>query len=250
LWVARTNGVNVVIRTSYRYLTPDGEIKEGQFDTPPFSSSFVQLFPLYEGWLLSLAARIITFAAAGQWGFLQFFVVRATTNVFPTEAHELIWQGYIPANTLNGWPGTPAKEITDGAGTIRSITGTTPAAGAEISETVPANRRWTLLTLRAALTTSAAVANRLPALTLSDGSNIIFAGSAFFTQTASNSVAYSPAPYAVTTTALAGGVALNLILPVGLKAGFKIITNTTGLQAGDQWSAPQYVVQEWGMFDP
>ena len=49
------------------------------------------------------------------------------------------------------------------------VTGGNPAAGAEISVTVPAGKWWKLLSVRFTLVTSAAAANRRPALALDDG---------------------------------------------------------------------------------
>lgn len=54
------------------------------------------------------------------------------------------------------------------------IVGANPAAGAEVSETVPAGETWCLLGVRVTLVTSATVATRQPILTLDDGTNIFF----------------------------------------------------------------------------
>lgn len=244
-----TNGNNISLRIDYRWLTPEGEIKEGESNQLFISGSGFFSFPLYEGWLLSFAARVTSAPVLYQLNFLQAFITRAQVPNSQSPMYALFWQGFIYQNTANGWPGTPAREITDGPGIIRSVTGSTPGIGNEISETVTTQRRWNLLAFRATLTTSATVANRSPVLLFTDGALTFFRGQCYFTQTASVGAFYSAAQNPPGATPTNGDQVLTTMLPMPLKAGFKIQTNTLGLQAGDQWSAPQYLVQEWGNWD-
>jgi hypothetical protein len=245
-----TNAVGITAAVFYRWLTPDGEIKEGELDTPPFTSSVVLPVPLYEGWLISFGARITGGLPIGGWCFLQVFMSR---QVPPTASinrpHAVIWSGFINAAGFNGWPGGPAKESTDGMGMLRSITGTVPAVGADINEVVPAQRRWVLLAIRAQLTASAAVANREVVWQIDDGANIFFKGITTLNQTAGQVIQYSGFNTAPTPAQVTGDTFLLLPLPLALKNSFRIKTQTTNLQVGDQWTAPQYVVSEWGTWD-
>jgi hypothetical protein len=243
------NTVGTTVRVNYRWLTPQGEIKEGELDTPAFSTSLFQNFPLYEGWLLSFSARIVGGTPGITWCFAQAIVTRSGLAAASNLAHAIVWQGYLYFNASNGWPGTPAKEITDGAAILRSITGTAPVAGAEISETVPANRRWNLLAFRATLTTAIAVANRVPTLRLDDGVNIFFVIQSLAVQAASLTDSYNFAPGNAQSAAIQTDVANPIPNPTYLKAGSRIRTLTGNIQAADQWSAPQYLVQEWGNWD-
>jgi hypothetical protein len=245
-----SNGSNVTVRVDYRFLTPEGEIKEGEFITPPFSALSEFAIPLYEAWLLSFAARVTSGSAAGQWCFLQAFLLRGTFTGTSNPVSGQIWQGFVPNFTANGWPGTPAKEITDGAGMIRSITGTAPAAGAEVTEVVPAQRRWTLLSFRTNLTTSITVANRFPGFNVDDGVNSLFSARTNVAQAASAVDNYELAPGSQFYNDLSGNFLIPYPVLTALKAGFRIRTSTTALQGTDQYSAPQYSVIEWGNWDP
>jgi len=244
-----TTVVGAQIRVNYRFLTPEGEIKEGQFTSPPFTGFNLSGFQLYEGWLLSFQIAQITAQAAGAWTFTQASIGRGSVAIFGSPAQGSIWQGFVLNAASNGWPGTVPKEITDGPGVIRSITGSTPAAGAEISEVVPANRRWTLLALRAALTTSATVANRFPGFTLDDGTNVLYGVRTNAAQTATLVDSYYAAPGSQFYNDTQSSIIIPFPTPTQLKAGFRIRTATVGLQAGDQWGAPQYEVLEWGNWD-
>lgn len=244
-----TNINGLTARINYRWLTPDGEIKEGQLNTPPIPNVITLTVPLYEGWLISLAGSIIGAPVAGQYCHVQVVIFRGIDATGTLRSHENVWSGYLYSNSWNGWPGVPAKEITDGPGIIRSVTGTTPAAGAEISETVPANRRWTLLALRASLTTSVTVANRFPGFLIDDGVNSPFAIRSSVAEAASAVNFYSIAPGNQFYNDTTGFFLIPFPTLSLLKAGFRIRSNTVALQVGDQWSAPQYFVQEWGAWD-
>lgn len=244
-----TNGTNVTVKINYRWLTPDGEIKEGEIDTPPFTAQLGFGIKLYEGWLLSFNARATNVISPGQWTFMQALIGRGEPAPTGVPINGVFWQGFVPAGFGNGWPGTPSKEVTDGAGTLRSITGTTPAAGADINEVVPTARRWTLLSFRAGLTASATVANRFPGFLIDDGTNALYLIRSSVAQTASQVNGYNLTP----AQTFYNDTQTQFIIPApgltSLKAGFRIRTSTNGIQATDQWSAPQYLVAEWPIWD-
>ncbi len=247
--VTRGNTVATTGRFAWRWLTAEGEVKEGTKPLLGFGPGAANTLniPMAEGWLLSFSLQMANGGGAGQWGFAQVYITRASA---PTLAgYGLIFQDYIPLNTGTGWPQATSKAVTDGAGTLRSITGTTPAAGAEISETVPNFIRWNLVGWRAILTTNATVANRNVSVQLTDGTNAFFKGASFQNQPASLAFPYSAINSMTALANLGGDIMVVLPIPIGLKTGFKIQTVTAGLQAGDQWSAPQYLVQEWGLSD-
>ncbi len=244
-----TNGTSIAIRINYRWLTPDGEIKEGELDIPFVSGSAFVTLGIYEGWLLSFAARVTSGAPLGQWTFLQALITRTPNPNAQSPMHALFWSGFIYSFTANGWPGLPAKEITDGPGVIRSITGATPALGQEISETIPSQRRWILLAFRAQLTTSATVANRLPGFSLDDGANAFANVHSTAAQVASLTASYSITPGNQFFNDGTNNFLIPFPTPLQLKVGFHIRSNTVAIQAGDQWTAPQYLLLEWGQWD-
>jgi hypothetical protein len=244
-----TNIIGANVRIDYRWLTVDGEIKEGEFNTGPFNFTFTGALPLYEGWLLSFGAIQVTGPSQNVWTFLQVAIARAAPTGPPSTGQAVFWQGFIYVNSSNGWPGTVTKELTDGPGFIRSVTGSTPAAGADINEVVPAQRRWTLLSVRAALTTSATVANRSPGYAIDDGANTLLNARSSAVQAAGVTGTYYLTPGNQFYNDGTGNILLPFPPPIPLKAGFRIRTATTALQAGDQWTAPQYQVLEWGNWD-
>jgi hypothetical protein len=62
-------------------------------------------------------------------------------------------------------------------GIIKPVTGTDPAANAEISETVPAGKWWQLLAVSVVLVQGITQTPQ-PMLTLDDGTNVFYASSA------------------------------------------------------------------------
>lgn len=249
IFFALSNGTNVTFRINYRWLTPEGEIKEGELDSAPFSGTGFVTVSLYEGWLLSFGARVTSGNVAGQWTYL---LVQMARGSFPGPSSPLvgiIWQGNLTFNVSNGWPGMPSKDIGDGPGTLRAIVGSVPAAGAEINEVVPISRRWTLLALRAALTTSAAVANRFPGFATDDGANTYFAIHTSVAHAASILTNYQVAPGNQFYNDTNSSELIPFPSVLQLKANHHIRTVTVALQAGDQWTAPTYLIWEWGQWD-
>lgn len=237
-------GVGLTIRS--RILTTDGSIdasSDGQTpNTDRTAKQSILITP--EGWLLGGQV----FVSAGTPLVGQCYVVveifRGTTT--SGIALQQLAAGYVTAKQPLAFPLPFWWSSIEGAGALRSIAGTTPGAGVEISETVPTGARWELLVFKATLTTSAAAANRLPALTIDDGTTEYYRD-----QLAANEPA-STAYRNVWAQGLSLGSGLNTAtqrgaLPVGLRlgSGHRIKTVTAAIDAGDQWSAVQYVVREW-----
>ncbi|MBA7479414.1 hypothetical protein ES707_14848 [subsurface metagenome] len=129
-------------------------------------------------------------------------------------------------------------------GRIRSITGTDPAAGDEISETVPARRRWRLLTIKYSLVTDETIVYRISRVYIDDGTNLLI--SLYNDRTQEGSLTrdyhYIQLPIDPIT------INTNTYLPLPniiLAAGFRLITDTLLLQDADNYSAPQLLVEEW-----
>jgi hypothetical protein len=132
-----------------------------------------------------------------------------------------------------------------GTGRIRTIVGTNPAAGVEITETVPAGKRWALRSLRVTLVTSGAVANRVPALFYDDGVSV-FGSSVFNGSMAATVTKILTWGMGMAFVNPGGTSEVNLIAPlVLLLPGGRIRTSTSALDAGDDYGAPIYEVEEW-----
>lgn len=133
-----------------------------------------------------------------------------------------------------------------GTGRSRSIAGTNPAAGVEISETVPAGVRWRISAVRFTLLTDSTAANRTLFLVFDDGADPSFI--TMMTQAAqpaSTSRVYHFFLDMPAAEVVAGG---NAYLPLPdelwLPAGFRMRTLTTSFQAGDDYTAPEFLIEE------
>ena len=157
----------------------------------------------------------------------------------------LLMAGYVAETHKTVYPDGDIEGSTDGAGLVRSITGTNPAAGAEISETVPTGARWKLKSIKATLVPDATVITRVPNLSITDGAieiAKIYSGLGALA-TILQTPLWTTCGYNSTTvaSAIVAGLPNDLIL----MAGYKINTNTSAIQAGDDWGAPQLLVEEW-----
>lgn len=234
------------LQIQVRILEPNGRISSLPLSFNPTASraATTKQFPLVEGFLLSLDITSQGPTRTGQWTYATAGLVKAsaaTSIIFKT-----FCAGYVGVNSGLAYPETAFQRPTDGSGVTKSITGAVPAAGADISDTVPVFTRWRLISMRATLTTAITVANRLVSVTLDDGANIFTQTPSNFTQAASivniynlfDSAPYLNVPFNTETLA-------PLPSNVFLGPGFRIRTSTAGIQATDQWSAAQYLVQEW-----
>lgn len=247
LYVSLGGAFQVTYR--YRFLDAHGEVKEGTFVTPPLGTGINGpfTFQIGEGWLLSISVQQSNLVAASEWAWTQIGFTRS--NVGLVFQQGFIWEGYVFFNSPAGWPGAPTQGITDGAGFLRSVTGSTPAAGVEISETIPTLKRRQILMMQAQLTTSATVANRQPSISLDDGANPLYNFHSTQNQAASLTFFYDFAPGVPMLFDTLNSVSIPIPqLPI-LKSGYRIRTSTNGLQVGDQWTALHYLVLEWGTID-
>jgi hypothetical protein len=162
-----------------------------------------------------------------------------------TQSLGTVLQGYVTLNAAVAYPGDNTARPVDGAGTWRIVLGTAPAAGAEIVETVPANRRWQLEAFRFKLTASAVVANRTPVLFIDDGVNIVWETENPTAITATQVATYNAGAGVQNGTLVAPDFQLALPETLVLPAGARIRTLTGNIQAGDQYAAPVYNVAEW-----
>jgi hypothetical protein len=235
----------VTLTVVARMLGYDGQPVVCVFDQVPNTDRSIKstIFALGEGWLVSVQA----FASAGSPRRGQCFgrveLVEGLTGAVISLTPLL--QGYIQDTTVRAWPGSTIDASTEGPGIIRSIAGTDPAAGVEISETVPTNARWRPLSVWFALTTSAVVANRTPRIVLDDGTTEYYRAGSGVQQTASGTLVYqaSSAPISAGT----GGGSNMFGLPFGLimLGGHRIRTSTVALDVGDNYASPQLLVEEW-----
>ena len=137
----------------------------------------------------------------------------------------------------------------DGPGSIKSIAGTDPSAGNEISETVPANTVWLVRGISALLITDANAADRRVRATLDDGTTIFYQISSSTNHTASLTVRYAWSPFGAAAVGVVAATDATINIPFPkptiLTAGHRFVTTIGAKQAGDNWGAPQLFVEEW-----
>ena len=153
---------------------------------------------------------------------------------------------YLTDSKTLSWPPGQFEAFTEGPGLIRVITGTDPAAGVEVVETVPTNTRWVLRGLRIGLTSDATVINRVVRLQLDDGANVFHQVPDIAVQPASSGYAYHYSLGGESRRGVGDNAILSHLLPqLQLFQGYRFATSTGSLQAGDNYTAPIYEVEEW-----
>jgi len=91
----------------------------------------------------------------------------------------------------------------------------------------------------------ATVANRRPTCAFDDGTTIFARAAINANLTASQSPVISFIPSGAAEN-VSGSIVTGAIPPdLALSAAFRIRTVTVNLQAGDNWGAPQLIVEEW-----
>lgn len=231
---------NVIIRR------PDGSIYTGEFNFTPSSSAELdtKTISLGPGYLLSF--HIYVSAGSPRRG--QCFV-KASLGLSPSPnplLYAMFFSDYITVESSLSFPGGRCISSIDGKGYVRVVTGTDPSAGSEVSDTVPVNRLWKLLTTKITFVTDATVISRTVTLRLTNGGNVLYAGWANQSQVATETRNY-------TWGAGVGNIIASIntyaqgMLPVGvlLPAGFNIVTATQNIQAGDNFGTPFYLVEEF-----
>jgi hypothetical protein len=143
-----------------------------------------------------------------------------------------------------------ARGVPSSLSALRVFTGTNPAAGAEISETVPAGKWWEVITVSVSLVQGLTQTPQ-PILVIDDGATTLaefFGASA--AQAASTTCRYTwgaHLPLSAIVGAGANGRA-TAPLPSGLvlPAGSRVRTSTLGIGAATDYGAPVLYVVEYG----
>jgi hypothetical protein len=239
-----TAGVTVLI--AGRFIDADAQHTK-PFSAPhtPNSDRTVATsdIPLGRGWLQTLT--VIASGGSPMYGgvFVCVDVIQGR-GAGATTVGTLL-QGFVTSGQRLAWPGTPLRSPTESTGAFRSVAGSDPAAGAEISETVPTGARWQVLAITATLVSDGTAANRRPRLTIDDGTTVYFVSPSGNTQTATQTIVYTWAIGAPLAATLNSSFNLHgLPAPHWLRAGHRIQTVTASIQAGDNWGAPQLWVEE------
>ena len=233
------------LEVSARILLPDGQIVPIRRIIALVSTRSTEafLFPLPEGWLLTVMMNAFGTTINRGETFVQAQLVRGTTT--DLSSVYMLFSGYLTSTESVSWPGGSQLSSFEGRGNIRSITGTNPAVGVEISETVPTNAIWRLVSVRFSLITDGTGVARKVTLSLDDGTNEFARLEPFATQAISTTIIYTWASGASYAGVGTNGQSIALPVNIYLREAFRIATATSTLAAGDNFSAPQYLVEEW-----
>ena len=228
-----------------RVLDEHGLIRSFEFQHTPNTdrSEAEETSALIAGTLLDVA--VIPKTGVPRRGQCWVTIGLALRNQPTTVYYQMLAKGYVTAAGGVLWPGGAYLDSVEGPGILRSITGTDPAAGIEVIETVPTNARWRIRTLRATMVASADVATRTVNWNIDDGTNILFQRPGVTTQTAGVTATYMLAEYGFQPSVVGTTIFFYVPFMFALLQGWRIVSSTTNLQAADNWGAPQMEVEEW-----
>jgi hypothetical protein len=157
-----------------------------------------------------------------------------------------LFSGFCTSTQALSWPDVSAPN-NDRPGSWTSVQGTAPAAGSEISFTIPTGARWTILALNLTLTCSAVVGNRRMRVFYQIGGLIPAPIGTAFVQTANNIGNYIVAPNFPNFSApytFGTYIAVATPFAITMQGGDVISTATDNLDVGDQWLAPTILYRE------
>lgn len=247
LYVVAWSSVAVTLTVNVRILPPSGPINIGLMTVQVAAARSPQVFALPAGEGFVLAAVIQAFTTnnlrRGQC-YVDMLFIRGSITGSGQYTQSLL-AGYPTAQTPLFYPFGKVGDSFADRGNMRSIVGTTPASGAEISETVPAGAVWRLSLFSFSITTTAAAGSRNPVLVIDDGVNILATLPPNFSPPASTTWNYSYGAGLPSFDVGQPGSIEPLPVDLYLPAGFRIRTVTGTLVAGDQYTSPKYLVEEW-----
>lgn len=232
------------VQVTGRLLLPDGTVTNlsERFDPTDDRASNVGFIRLQEGWILDIQATALDQSADRGDCWVDITIFRGFEAVGLSVGTLLA--GYVGLFVTLSYPNSPVEPPVSGHGAIKPITGTNPAAGAEVVETVPAGARWRIIGFSASLVTSATAANRTVSLIADDGGNAVALGVSDTVQTAGQTRFYFFAPLGAPQTNNPNSFSVPFP-PVTLPAGFRIRTATSLIEADDDWGIPRLLVEEW-----
>lgn len=209
---------------------------------PATRNGIGQAVQLTEGYLLAVTIFPTVARTRGQ-TFVNASLVRAGAGV--NQILVVLFSDYVGFDFVEGWPNGRVIFPRESTGWVHSIQQANPAAGADFALTMATKQAVRIDSFSAILTASATVANRNVEVIVDDGANIVWRTSAAASITAGQVATLSATgtnqPTGVVTTTLTVAIPPELLLA----PGWRIRTATTGIQAGDQWSAIWFNVEEW-----
>ena len=236
-----------VIETRYRILTKEGRlVSTSQLNvvTADRGPNAFDINIRFDGFLQAIAV----YSGVSNRGRCYCVINYSRITPVGTVVESVLARGYAndqvpvsfhPFHTTN-------EDWLSGPGALQSFGGTNPAAGLEMSETVPVNARWKIRAVRLRLDTAAAVPVRTVNLLIDNGADFFYQVAAATTQAAGITRDYIFAPFAGAQPADAGSL-IYITIPNDLQLleGWRIRTSTTNLAAADDFGSPIIKLEEW-----
>jgi hypothetical protein len=239
-------GPQFILTAIARVLLPGGVVSLNQYSFPIVSSRtgvFTQ-WNLPEGFLLTLAVYANTQSDRRQ-VFCQANLLQ--TGQTPPIMTGVLCAGYLSPTVPISFPVGVNQNNIDCYGNVKGAFTTIPGPGSNISEQIPANSKWRVISLTFDLTTSAAVANRDVYVQFTESGLMYFSMLAnTASQTAGLTWHYQIAAGMALATSVAQGY-VSAPFPTWTFMRFPGIMQTTikGLQAGDVITNGAYQFEEW-----
>lgn len=231
-------------RIAGRLLHADGIIRPFRFDfNIPAGALNVQVFQLAEGYLLSATVGILSAGTDPGQSYAELGLLRGRTA--DLDRVQVLTSGTLDLVSPIGWPGGPMKLSTEGVGWMRQFAIGDPAAGAEWTNTFTGSIRVKIRSVRFQLVTDATVANRFPRVEFVIGATVLWRSHPHDAQIASETRDYNFALQGEYVQAVGQNEHQNFLPDMYLENGMVVRSSTVGLQAGDNYGAPQVIIEHW-----
>jgi len=204
--------------------------------------------PLMEGYLLSVAVGSANALTIGE-TFVSAYIGRGSPGGATPAPAQLLIADYLTSTIPAGWPSVFLRQGSANSGALSTAIGAVPLVGHEWIYTSPTHIRTRVHSITAALSASAAVANRLVRIVLNDSTpTTLGLFTAAVTQTAGTVFRYNFALGFDHVSDGTGNKNVDAPMPqIDLLPGSQLASQTDGLDAGDQWTAPVLVVEQWAI---
>lgn len=231
-----------------RLLLPDGTIQIQQENVLNSGgrATTINTFKLAEGFLLSIAVRTTQNTLTRGSSYASVSILRTISAGSSLTLN--LAKGYVTFFSPVAWPAIAPDFAGQRPGQMLIIPTSNPAAGADFLITVPAGVRWRIIGLRASLVTAVAVATREVVLAFGQTPIVIYAAICPATQAASLTTLYSWGAGVTTLLTVNGQTGLNASISIPndlwLATPMTIASSTQNIQAADQWSNINMLVEE------
>jgi hypothetical protein len=242
---ARSPSVTTTMALTVRILTPQGIVTEYQQSLTVATVGtgiFTQDLSPTEGFILS--AQLTANAASRGQCFVKLQLHKNPSGSDQTLG-ALLFQGYVSADDHLSYPQSVTESSLNGRGWLHGVTVSNPAAGANITTSVPTGVHWNIRSLAFQFVSGAGAGNRTVVLeaTLTTGQSGLFVVPTSV-QTAGLTYLYGYAQGIFNefqTPYMAIALPTDAVLP----AGTTITAGLGGIQSADQFQNISMFVEEW-----